>query len=62
MQYLVENIWGAQSILSSWDDLYDLVLVRWDKDEAWSPWNTVLLTRDEATAHGRLGHLEEVGS
>lgn len=60
MQYLIENIWGSQSILSAWDDLFDLVMVRWDKDEEWSPWNTILLTKDEATAHQRLDHLEEV--
>jgi len=56
----VENIWAAQSILSAWDDLYDLVLVRWDKYEEWSPWNCILLTKDEATAHLRLEHLHEV--
>ncbi|XP_078485773.1 uncharacterized protein LOC100186480 [Ciona intestinalis] len=59
LQYLVENIWGSQSILSAWDDLYDLMLVRWDKDEEWSPWNCILLTKDEATAHSRLDHLNE---
>uniref|UniRef100_H2YGU7 IQ motif and ubiquitin-like domain-containing protein n=1 Tax=Ciona savignyi TaxID=51511 RepID=H2YGU7_CIOSA len=58
LQYLVENIWGSQSILSSWDDL-DLVLVRWDRSEEWSPWNCVLLTKDEASAHSRLDHLNE---
>ncbi|XP_039268506.2 IQ motif and ubiquitin-like domain-containing protein [Styela clava] len=62
LQYLIENIWGAQSILSSWDDLYDLVLVRWDRDEEWSPWNTILLTKDEAIAHNKLDHLQEAYS
>ena len=60
MQYLVENIWLSQSILSAWDDLYDLVLTRWDRDEEWSPWNCILLTKDEALAHSRLDHLNEV--
>ncbi|XP_076819565.1 IQ motif and ubiquitin-like domain-containing protein [Clavelina lepadiformis] len=59
LQYLVENVWAAQSILSAWDDLYDLVLVRWDKDEEWSPWNCILLTKDEAMSHARLDHLHE---
>nr|CAB3256789.1 CMUB116 radial spoke protein [Phallusia mammillata] len=59
LQYLVENIWATQSILSAWDDLYDLVLVRWDRDEEWSPWNCILLTKDEAIAHARLDHLNE---
>jgi len=29
----------------------DLCLVRWDPDEEWSPWNTILLTQEEARAH-----------
>lgn len=61
LQYLVENIWNNQSILSAWEDLYDLMLVRWDKHEEWSPWNCVLLTKEEASAHDRLHSLEEVG-
>ncbi|XP_077981682.1 IQ motif and ubiquitin-like domain-containing protein [Glandiceps talaboti] len=59
MRYLVENIWGSQSALSAWDDLYDLVLVRWDKGEEWSPWNCILLTKDEADAHLKLDEVEE---
>ncbi|XP_078595127.1 IQ motif and ubiquitin-like domain-containing protein [Branchiostoma floridae x Branchiostoma japonicum] len=59
LQYLVENVWNSQSILSAWDDLYDLVLVRWDKTEEWSPWNCILLTKEEASAHKVLDDLEE---
>ncbi|XP_070559447.1 IQ motif and ubiquitin-like domain-containing protein [Ptychodera flava] len=59
MRYLVENIWASQSALSAWDDLYDLVLVRWDKTEEWSPWNCILLTKDEAAAHLKLEEVEE---
>ncbi|XP_048692868.1 IQ motif and ubiquitin-like domain-containing protein isoform X3 [Caretta caretta] len=59
LQYMVENIWGCQSALSAWDDLYDLVMVRWDKHCEWSPWNTVLLTKDEAKAHLKLHNLQE---
>ncbi|XP_067684534.1 IQ motif and ubiquitin-like domain-containing protein [Haliotis asinina] len=59
LQYLVENIWNSQSILSAWEDLYDLMLVRWDKHDEWSPWNCVLLTKEEASAHDRLHSLEE---
>lgn len=58
LRYLVENIWATQSSLSAWTDLYDLVLVRWDKDEEWSPWNCILLTKDEAQAHSRIDNLE----
>ena len=56
----MENIWNSQSVLSAWDDLYDLVLVRWDRHQEWSPWNSILLTKEEATAHKKLERLEEV--
>ncbi|NWJ10938.1 IQUB protein, partial [Crypturellus undulatus] len=59
MQYMVEKIWDCQSALSACDDLYDLVMVRWDKHHEWSPWNTILLTKDEADAHLKLCNLQE---
>ncbi|XP_060080948.1 IQ and ubiquitin-like domain-containing protein [Ylistrum balloti] len=59
LRYLVEKIWNSQSILSAWEDLYDLVLVRWDKHQEWSPWNCILLTKDESSAHEKLVNLEE---
>ncbi|KAM4748883.1 IQ motif and ubiquitin-like domain-containing protein [Rhinophrynus dorsalis] len=59
LQYLVENIWGSHSALSACDDLYDLVMVRWDKYYEWSPWNCVLLTKDEAAAHLKLANVEQ---
>ncbi|XP_064632189.1 IQ motif and ubiquitin-like domain-containing protein isoform X2 [Lineus longissimus] len=59
LRYLVENVWSSQSVLSAWDDLYDLVLVRWDRNEEWSPWNCILLTKEEASAHTKLENLEE---
>ncbi|XP_015980688.2 IQ and ubiquitin-like domain-containing protein [Rousettus aegyptiacus] len=59
IQYLTENIWSSQSVLSAWNDLNDLVMVRWDKALEWSPWNCILLTKDEGAAHLRLTSLEE---
>ncbi|KFQ79075.1 IQ and ubiquitin-like domain-containing protein, partial [Phaethon lepturus] len=59
LQYLIENIWGCQSALSACSDLYDLVMVRWDKHCEWSPWNTILLTKDEADAHLKLCNLQK---
>ncbi|XP_009561881.2 IQ and ubiquitin-like domain-containing protein isoform X1 [Cuculus canorus] len=59
LQYMIENIWGCQSALSACRDLYDLVMVRWDKQHEWSPWNTILLTKDEADAHLKLCNLQE---
>ncbi|XP_005519284.1 PREDICTED: IQ and ubiquitin-like domain-containing protein [Pseudopodoces humilis] len=54
MQYLIEKIWNCQSALSACSNLYDLVMVRWDKQHEWSPWNTILLTEEEADAHLKL--------
>ncbi|XP_069485205.1 IQ motif and ubiquitin-like domain-containing protein [Ambystoma mexicanum] len=59
IQYLVENIWASQSVLSSWDDLFDLVMARWNKYLEWTPWNCVLLTKDEAAAHLKLSNAEQ---
>ena len=60
LRYLVENIWNSQSALSAHDDLFDLVLSRWNKHEEWSPWNCVLLTKEEANAHAKLENVNEV--
>ena len=60
LRYLVENIWNSQSVLSAHDDLFDLVLVRWNKYEEWSPWNCILLTKEEASAHAKLENVTEV--
>ncbi|XP_029872007.1 IQ and ubiquitin-like domain-containing protein isoform X3 [Aquila chrysaetos chrysaetos] len=59
LQYMIEIIWGCQSALSACSDLYDLVMVRWDKQHEWSPWNTILLTKDEAVAHLKLCNLQK---
>lgn len=59
LRYLVEKIWNGQSVVSAWDDVYDLILVRWNKYEEWSPWNCVLLTKEESTAHERLLAVDE---
>ncbi|NXV03226.1 IQUB protein, partial [Cettia cetti] len=59
LQYLIENIWNSQSALSACSDLYDLVMVRWDKQYEWSPWNTILLTKEEADAHLKVCNLQK---
>lgn len=59
LRYLIENIWNSQSALSGINDLYELVLIRWNKHEQWSPWNCVLLTKEEASAHMKLENVAE---
>jgi len=57
---LVMTIWNGRSFLSQDSNLFNLVLVRWNKYEQWSPWNTILLTRDESEAHDKLEDVTEV--
>uniref|UniRef100_A0A672RCX0 IQ motif and ubiquitin domain containing n=1 Tax=Sinocyclocheilus grahami TaxID=75366 RepID=A0A672RCX0_SINGR len=59
LRYLVDVLWGAQSALSGWKDLHDLLLVRWEKHLDWSPWNCILLMKDEAAAHLKLEDIEK---
>ena len=60
LRYLIESIWSTQSALSAQNDLYDLVFIRWNKHEEWSPWNCILLTKEEASAHEKLENVSEV--
>ncbi|KAM8974338.1 IQ motif and ubiquitin-like domain-containing protein [Pelodytes ibericus] len=59
LQHLVVNIWAAHSVISACDDLYELAMVRWDKYCEWSPWNCILLTKDEASAHLNLSNADQ---
>ncbi|KAM8891052.1 IQ motif and ubiquitin-like domain-containing protein isoform 1-T2 [Spinachia spinachia] len=51
LRYLVEVVWASRSALQARSDLYDLVLVRWERRTDWSPWNCILLSKEEAPAH-----------
>ncbi|XP_019935100.2 IQ motif and ubiquitin-like domain-containing protein [Paralichthys olivaceus] len=51
LQYLVEVVWASRSALQSSSDLYNLVFVRWDQKRDWSPWNCILLSKEETSAH-----------
>ncbi|KAM3875272.1 IQ motif and ubiquitin-like domain-containing protein [Diretmus argenteus] len=53
-------LWGGRSALSACKDLQDLVLVRWDPLREWSPWNCILLTKDEAADHMMLENVHEL--
>ncbi|XP_012994505.1 IQ and ubiquitin-like domain-containing protein isoform X3 [Esox lucius] len=54
LKYLVDVVWGAQSALSAWNDMHDLVMVRWERMWEWSPWNCILLTKEEAPVHDKV--------
>uniref|UniRef100_A0A3Q3T0K2 IQ motif and ubiquitin domain containing n=1 Tax=Mastacembelus armatus TaxID=205130 RepID=A0A3Q3T0K2_9TELE len=51
VRYLVEVIWGSRSALHASTDLYNLVFVRWEPKKDWSPWNCILLSKEETSAH-----------
>ncbi|KAI5627059.1 IQ and ubiquitin-like domain-containing protein isoform X1 [Silurus asotus] len=60
MRYLVDVIWRAQSAVSAWKDLLDLLMVRWDRYSEWTPWNCVLLTKEEAVVHLKVESIEKI--
>ncbi|KAJ8261845.1 hypothetical protein GJAV_G00159120 [Gymnothorax javanicus] len=62
LQYLVDVVWGGQSALSTCNDLRELVMVRWDREEEWSPWNCILLKKDEAPLHLSLENVYQAYS
>lgn len=62
IRYLVDIIWNRQSAVSGSKKILDLVLTRWDKDQELSPWNVILLTRDEAQRHETTANVLELYS
>lgn len=57
---MLKNIWDNHSALSEESDIYALTFVRWNHREEFSPWNCILLTLQEATAHMKVGDIEGV--
>ena len=55
IRYIVENIWNSRSVISGLGDLFDLRLARWECEKEWSPWNCILLSREECRIHTKLG-------
>jgi hypothetical protein len=62
IRYLVDVIWNRKSAISGVRNLDDLVLTRWNIKEELSPWNCILLTKNEAIAHDLHHNPEEVYS
>ncbi|XP_056291668.1 IQ and ubiquitin-like domain-containing protein [Pseudoliparis swirei] len=48
LRYLLEVIWESRSDLQ---DLFNLVFLRWERRTDWSPWNCILLSKEETSAH-----------
>ncbi|XP_023275715.1 IQ and ubiquitin-like domain-containing protein [Seriola lalandi dorsalis] len=51
VRYLVEVVWASRSAFHASSDLYNLVFVRWEHRRDWSPWNCILLSKEEMSAH-----------
>ncbi|XP_029010582.1 IQ and ubiquitin-like domain-containing protein isoform X2 [Betta splendens] len=51
VRYLVEVVWASRSAVHGSSDIYNLVFVRWERGIDWSPWNCILLSREETSAH-----------
>ncbi|KAK1887957.1 IQ and ubiquitin-like domain containing protein [Dissostichus eleginoides] len=62
VRYLVEVLWASRSALHGSSDLYSLVFVRWEKRRVWSPWNCILLSKEETSAHLEVDDVHKVCS
>ena len=60
MRYLVEVVWTSRSALRAGSDLYNLVFVRWERQRDWSPWNCILLSKEETSAHLEVEDVHKV--
>ena len=60
VRYLVDVVWASCSALQASSDLYSLVFVRWERERDWSPWNCILLTKEEASAHLEVEDVHKV--
>ncbi|KAK2842772.1 hypothetical protein Q5P01_012972 [Channa striata] len=51
VRYLLEVVWASRSALQTSSDIYNLLFVRWEQRRDWSPWNCILLCKEEISAH-----------
>ncbi|XP_014289195.1 IQ motif and ubiquitin-like domain-containing protein [Halyomorpha halys] len=55
---LATKVWNGKSALSGNRDPYKLWLARWDVQREWTPWNCILLTKDEGQIHEQVENPE----
>lgn len=60
LRYLVRVVWASCSALNASTDLYNLVFVRWERKRDWSPWNCILLSKEETSAHMEVQDVHKV--
>lgn len=59
MAFLTNIIWHGHSAISECNDLSKLQHVRWESQAEWAPWNTILLTDQEAKCHTSISNVFE---
>ncbi|XP_032404250.1 IQ and ubiquitin-like domain-containing protein isoform X1 [Xiphophorus hellerii] len=59
IRYLIEKVWASCSALNGSRDIYNLVFARWNVQEDWSPWNCILLSKEETSAHTQVEHIHK---
>lgn len=59
MYFLTRIIWHGHSAISETRNLAKLCMVRWNNREEWTPWNTILLTEQEAEFHASIDDVEQ---
>eukprot|EP00051_Salpingoeca_urceolata_P001763 m.43885 g.43885 ORF g.43885 m.43885 type:complete len:169 (-) comp11665_c0_seq4:45-551(-) len=59
IKHLIDKVWAAKSAISQQTEMFHLTLTRWRIDEELSPWNCILLTKDEASAHESVADVDE---
>lgn len=55
---LVNEVWHGKSGISECDDLDQLMLTRFRRELEWAPWNSLLLTKNEAVIHYNITDIE----
>lgn len=60
VRYLVEVVWVFRSARQDSSDLDGLMFARWDRGMDWSPWNCILLSKEEASGHKEVEDIREV--
>lgn len=56
---LVNEVWHGRSGISECDDLGQLTLTRFRRELEWAPWNSLLLTKNEAVVHHNITDIED---
>ncbi|XP_012730407.2 IQ and ubiquitin-like domain-containing protein isoform X1 [Fundulus heteroclitus] len=59
IRYLIEKVWASCSALNGSRDLYNMVFTRWERQKDWSPWNCILLSKEETSAHTQVEDIHE---